>query len=119
MCGALLLATMLNYMDRQTLSLTATQLKSEINLNDGRYGALEEWFSYSFAAGGIFFGFLIRQSADSGVVTTPAARARSSAWWGWSPSTERHGTGPGCACASSLRSRMSDSRPSSSLALSA
>ena len=58
MCGALLLATMLNYMDRQTLSLTATQLKSEINLNDGRYGALEEWFSYSFAAGGIFFGFL-------------------------------------------------------------
>jgi ACS family hexuronate transporter-like MFS transporter len=49
---------MLNYMDRQTLSLTATQLKSEINLHDGRYGALEEWFSYSFAAGGIFFGFI-------------------------------------------------------------
>ena len=40
-CGALLLATMLNYMDRQTLSLTATQLKTEINLHDGRYGALE------------------------------------------------------------------------------
>jgi ACS family hexuronate transporter-like MFS transporter len=58
MCGALLLATMLNYMDRQTLSLTATQLKSEINLDDGRYGHLEEWFSYAFAAGGIFFGFL-------------------------------------------------------------
>src|SRR5262245_38127472 len=58
MCGALLLATMLNYMDRQTLSLTATQLKSEINLDDRRYGTLEEWFSYAFAAGGIFFGFL-------------------------------------------------------------
>lgn len=58
MCGALLLATMLNYMDRQTLSLTATQLKSEINLDDGRYGTLEEWFSYAFAAGGIFFGFI-------------------------------------------------------------
>jgi ACS family hexuronate transporter-like MFS transporter len=58
MCGALLLATMLNYMDRQTLSLTATQLKTEINLDDGRYGSLEEWFSYSFAAGGIFFGFV-------------------------------------------------------------
>lgn len=58
MCGALLLATMLNYMDRQTLSLTATQLKSEISLDDGRYGRLEEWFSYAFAAGGIFFGFL-------------------------------------------------------------
>jgi ACS family hexuronate transporter-like MFS transporter len=58
MCGALLLATMLNYMDRQTLSLTATQLKADINLDDGRYGHLEEWFSYAFAAGGIFFGFL-------------------------------------------------------------
>jgi ACS family hexuronate transporter-like MFS transporter len=57
-CGALLLATMLNYMDRQTLSLTATQLKTEISLDDGRYGTLEEWFSYSFAAGGIFFGFI-------------------------------------------------------------
>ncbi|HKA08547.1 MAG TPA: MFS transporter [Gemmataceae bacterium] len=57
-CGALLLATMLNYMDRQTLSLTATQLKTEISLDDGRYGALEEWFSYAFAAGGIFFGFV-------------------------------------------------------------
>lgn len=58
MCGALLLATMLNYMDRQTLSLTATQLKADIHLDDGRYGHLEEWFSYAFAAGGIFFGFL-------------------------------------------------------------
>jgi ACS family hexuronate transporter-like MFS transporter len=58
MCGALLLATMLNYMDRQTLSLTATQLKDDIRLDDGRYGSLEEWFSYAFAAGGIFFGFV-------------------------------------------------------------
>lgn len=58
MCGALLLATMLNYMDRQTLSLTATQLKTEISLDDGRYGQLERWFSYAFAAGGIFFGFV-------------------------------------------------------------
>jgi MFS transporter, ACS family, hexuronate transporter len=57
-CGALLLATMLNYMDRQTLSLTATQLKTEIHLDDARYGSLEEWFSYSFAAGGIFFGLI-------------------------------------------------------------
>jgi hypothetical protein len=40
------------------LSLTATQLKSEISLDDGRYGNLEEWFSYAFAAGGIFFGFI-------------------------------------------------------------
>ena len=58
MCGALLLATMLNYMDRQTLSLTATQLKTDIHLDDGRYGQVERWFSYAFAAGGIFFGFV-------------------------------------------------------------
>jgi ACS family hexuronate transporter-like MFS transporter len=49
---------MLNYMDRQTLSLTATQLKTDIRLDDARYGELERWFSYAFAAGGIAFGFL-------------------------------------------------------------
>lgn len=57
-CGTLLLATMLNYMDRQTLSLTATQLKSEIHLDDERYGSLEEWFSYAFAIGAIVFGLI-------------------------------------------------------------
>jgi len=57
-CGALLLATMLNYMDRLTLAVTATQLKTEISLADRRYGALEKWFSYAFAAGGIFFGLI-------------------------------------------------------------
>jgi MFS transporter, ACS family, hexuronate transporter len=57
-CIALLFATMLNYMDRQTLSLTATALKAEIHLDDGRYGALEQWFSWAFAAGSILFGFM-------------------------------------------------------------
>jgi ACS family hexuronate transporter-like MFS transporter len=57
-CGALLLATMLNYMDRLALSQTATYLKSAIHLNDERYGRLEESFSYAFAAGSILFGFL-------------------------------------------------------------
>ena len=57
-CGALLLATMLLYMDRLTLSVTATQLKTEIHLNDARYGRLEECFSYAFALGGILFGLI-------------------------------------------------------------
>ena len=35
MCGTLLLATMLLYMDRLTLSVTATQLKREMHLTDG------------------------------------------------------------------------------------
>jgi ACS family hexuronate transporter-like MFS transporter len=58
MCGVLLLATMLLYMDRLTLAVTATQLKTLIRLDDGRYGRLEEWFSYAFAFGGILFGFV-------------------------------------------------------------
>jgi MFS transporter, ACS family, hexuronate transporter len=57
-CVALLLATMLMYMDRLTLSVSATQLKTEIQLDASRYGALEEWFSYAFAIGGIAFGFI-------------------------------------------------------------
>ncbi len=57
-CGALLLATMLLYMDRLTLSVTATQLKREMQLSDARYGQIEAWFSYAFAVGGIGFGFI-------------------------------------------------------------
>jgi len=57
-CGALMLATMLMYMDRLTLSVTGTQLKDIIHLSDDRYGWLEEGFSYAFAAGGIFFGLV-------------------------------------------------------------
>jgi ACS family hexuronate transporter-like MFS transporter len=57
-CIALLLATMSMYMDRQTLALTATDLKTIIHLDDKRYGILEEWFSYAFAVGAIFFGII-------------------------------------------------------------
>ena len=57
-CGALLLATLLNYMDRQALSETATELKARYGLDDGRYGTVEQCFSYAFATGGVLFGFL-------------------------------------------------------------
>jgi ACS family hexuronate transporter-like MFS transporter len=53
-----MLATMLLYMDRLTLAVTATLLKETIHLDDARYGRLEEWFSYAFAFGGILFGFI-------------------------------------------------------------
>src|SRR5262249_29884007 len=56
--GAPLVAPMLNHKDRPALSAHGTQLKGEINLDDDRYGKLEEWFSYAFAAGGIFFGLI-------------------------------------------------------------
>src|SRR5439155_10466046 len=58
-CGALLLATLLNYMDRQALSETATELKVRYSLDDERYGRIEQWFSYAFATGGLTFGFLV------------------------------------------------------------
>ena len=57
-CGVLLLATMLLYMDRLTLAVTATLLRDTIHLDAGRYGWLEESFSYAFAFGGILFGFV-------------------------------------------------------------
>lgn len=57
-CGLLLCATMLNYMDRQTLSLTITEITAELKLNNEQYGDLEKIFGYAFAAGGLLFGLL-------------------------------------------------------------
>jgi MFS transporter, ACS family, aldohexuronate transporter len=57
-CLLLLFATMLLYMDRQTLSLTGTRMKQEFHLDDAQYGRLEAGFSWAFALGALFFGFL-------------------------------------------------------------
>lgn len=57
-CGVLMLATLLNYMDRQALPQTATELKKLYHLDDARYGLLEGCFSWAFAAGSVFFGLL-------------------------------------------------------------
>jgi MFS transporter, ACS family, hexuronate transporter len=57
-CGLLLLATMLNYMDRQALAVTLPTLKVEHHLAEGRVGMLEAWFGFSFAFGSLFFGWL-------------------------------------------------------------
>ncbi|QDU24011.1 MFS transporter [Urbifossiella limnaea] len=57
-CGVLLLATLLNYMDRQALAQTATELKQLYHLHDARYGQVEKWFSYAFAVGSVVFGLL-------------------------------------------------------------
>jgi ACS family hexuronate transporter-like MFS transporter len=58
-CGLLLLATMLNYMDRQTLAQLATTIQAEFKLNDNQYGELEMGFGFAFAAGALFFGYLV------------------------------------------------------------
>lgn len=58
-CGILLLATMLNYMDRLTLNLTASQIKAEFGLNHEQYGDLERGFGLAFAVGGLIMGFAV------------------------------------------------------------
>ena len=57
-CGLLLLATMLNYMDRQALAVTLPTLKANYNLTESRVGMLEGCFGFSFAFGSILFGWL-------------------------------------------------------------
>ncbi len=57
-CGLLLLALMLNYMDRQTLSLTIVPISKELGLSNTQYGILEKGFSYAFAFGGLLAGCL-------------------------------------------------------------
>lgn len=57
-CGLLLLATTINYMDRQTFASTAKRILSELSLSAEQYGDLEFGFSLAFAAGSIGFGVL-------------------------------------------------------------
>lgn len=58
-CVLLLLASAVNYMDRQTLAVTAARIKSEFQLNNVQYGRVEAVFGYSFALGSILWGFLV------------------------------------------------------------
>jgi ACS family hexuronate transporter-like MFS transporter len=57
-CGVLLLATMLNYMDRQALAVTLPTLKQRFHLAEGRVGMIEGCFGYAFAVGSLVFGLL-------------------------------------------------------------
>lgn len=57
-CGVLLLATFLNYMDRQALAITLPELKHQYNLQERRIGLVEGSFGFAFAFGSILFGFL-------------------------------------------------------------
>jgi ACS family hexuronate transporter-like MFS transporter len=58
-CGLLLLAAMLMYLDRLTLSQLATTICLEYALSDERFGLLATGFSFAFAAGALSFGFLV------------------------------------------------------------
>ena len=57
-CGLLLCASMINYMDRQTLANVAVRITTEFKLSQEQYGNLEWVFGWAFAAGSLLFGFL-------------------------------------------------------------
>ncbi len=54
--GLLLLATMVNYMDRQTLSNLSVRVTKQFQLSNEQYGDLEFVFGIAFAVGSLFFG---------------------------------------------------------------
>jgi MFS transporter, ACS family, hexuronate transporter len=58
-CVLLLLATVVNYMDRLTVNLSATQIQADFRLNNEDYGNLELGFGVAFAVGSLFFGWLV------------------------------------------------------------
>jgi len=58
-CGLLLLATMINYMDRLTLNQQSGTIMAELGLSkESEYGALQSGFAGAFAVGALVFGFL-------------------------------------------------------------
>src|SRR5262245_6473471 len=48
-CGMLLLASTINYMDRQTLANAAVRITTQFQLKQEQYGDLEFAFGYAFA----------------------------------------------------------------------
>jgi ACS family hexuronate transporter-like MFS transporter len=57
-CGLLLCASAINYMDRQTLANAATRITTQFHLSQEQYGNLELGFGWAFAVGSLVFGVL-------------------------------------------------------------
>src|SRR5215210_6872876 len=58
-CVLLLLATTLNYMDRQALSQTAVRVSDHFQLSNYEFGQLEGAFNAAFAIGALCVGWLV------------------------------------------------------------
>lgn len=58
LCGLLLCASFINYMDRQTLSNLSPRIVEELDLSKEQYASVEGVFGYAFALGSIVFGFV-------------------------------------------------------------
>jgi ACS family hexuronate transporter-like MFS transporter len=57
-CAMLLLASAINYMDRQTLASAAVRITTQFHLSQEQYGNVEFAFGWAFAAGSLIFGVL-------------------------------------------------------------
>jgi MFS transporter, ACS family, hexuronate transporter len=57
-CGLMLMATMLNYMDRQALAQQATEICRDLTLSNQDYAGIESGFGLAFAIGGIVTGLI-------------------------------------------------------------
>lgn len=57
-CSLLLLASAINYLDRQTLASASARIKTEFSLLNEQYGDIEAVFGYGFVIGSIVFGIL-------------------------------------------------------------
>jgi len=58
-CGLLLLASAINYMDRQTLSNAAVRITTQFRLHEEQYGNMELLFGWAFALGSTLFGIAV------------------------------------------------------------
>ena len=58
-CLLLMLATIINYMDRMALNQMALRIKTYFNLNNTEYSFLESAFSFAFALGAITTGYIV------------------------------------------------------------
>jgi ACS family hexuronate transporter-like MFS transporter len=58
-CLLLMLATVINYMDRMALNQMAVRIKTYFDLDNTQYALLESVFSFAFAIGAITTGFIV------------------------------------------------------------
>jgi ACS family hexuronate transporter-like MFS transporter len=58
-CGLLLLATTLNYMDRQALTQTGPEILADFRINEEDYSKFGVYFNIGFGIGALLFGYLV------------------------------------------------------------
>jgi ACS family hexuronate transporter-like MFS transporter len=58
-CGLLFLATLLNYLDRQTISVTSSKIAAEMHLTDGALGQLFSAFLFAYGISQLVVGMIL------------------------------------------------------------